>query len=80
MQAVLRTEFQQPRLIAEADAANLRSRVFEREINMSGLRRVAIRDLTLDPNIGKSALEHVGDALGELADFPDVALRREVEK
>ena len=80
VQAVLGAEFQQPRLIAETDAANLRSCVLQSEIEMAGLRRVVIRDFAFDPHIRKRALEQIADALGQLADFPDVPLGREIEK
>ena len=80
LQPIFGAEFQAADLIAEADAANLRACVFQSEIEMPGLRGVIVRHFALDPHIAERGFEDFADALGELADFPDVALGNQIEK
>src|SRR5580658_7395693 len=80
MQPILRPELQQARLIAKTDAANLRSRILQGEIQMAGLGRAVIRYFALDPNIRKRAFDQVSHALVQLADFPNAPLWREIEE
>src|SRR4029077_1409214 len=70
VQAVFGTEFQPARLITKTDASNLCARVPQGEIEVAGLRRAAIRDFALDPDVEESAFEQIADAVGELAHFP----------
>jgi hypothetical protein len=44
------------------------------------VRGVIVRDLALDPHLAESGFENFTDAVGELADFPDVALGNEIEE
>ena len=55
VQAVLGAKLQAHELIAEADAANLRAGVLEREVEMAGLRGVGVGDFALDGNVGELA-------------------------
>src|ERR1700683_2679358 len=80
MQPVRRPELQHARPIAKTDAANLRPRILQGEIQMAGLGRAVIRYFALDPNIRKRAFDQVSNALGQLADFPHVPLWREIEE
>ncbi len=48
VQAVLGTKLQADELLAKADAANLRASVLQREVEMAGLRRMGVRDFSLD--------------------------------
>ena len=80
VQAVVGTELQQPRLVAETDAANLRARIFQGEIKMAGLRRTEIGDFAFDPDILKSAFEQIADLLRDLTDLPHAPLRHQIEK
>src|SRR5580704_11914811 len=77
VQAVVRAEFQKARLVAKADAADLRARVLEGEVEVAGLRGAVIGDFPFDPNIRERSFKDGGDLVGDLADFPDPLLRLE---
>ena len=62
VQAVLGAELQGASLVAETDAANLRARIFQGEVEMSRLRRAVIRDFAFDPDVAEGALEKFGEA------------------
>src|SRR6266481_5618614 len=47
---------------------------------MPGLRGMIVRNFALDPNVAERGLENFTDALGKLADFPDMALGNQIEK
>ena len=53
VQAVFGAELQSASLVAEADAANLRARVLQSEIQMSRLRRAVIGNFAFDPNVAE---------------------------
>ena len=74
VQAVLGAEFQAQQLLAEADAANLRFGVLQREVAVAGLRGVGVGDFAFHLDVGEFAREQVADARGEVADGPDAAL------
>ena len=77
VEAVLGAKLQALQLGAETDAANLRARILEREVQMAGLRGVGVGDFALDGDVGKFAGEQVADAAGKVADRPDAALGHE---
>jgi hypothetical protein len=79
LQAVLGLEFQPHRLRSKADTAHLRLLVLQSEIQMAGLRRAVVRNLALNPQIGKLRRENVADARGQFGNAPDLAFRREVQ-
>ncbi len=62
MQAVFGTEFQSAGLVAKADAADLRARIFQGEIEMSRLRGAIIGDFAFDPDVAESAFEKFAEA------------------
>src|SRR5208282_5297416 len=80
VQTVLGPEFQPAKLIAKTNAANLRARVLQSEIEMARLRGVIVRDFALHPNVGEISLQQIADALREFAYFPDAPLRHQVEE
>jgi len=80
VQPIVRAKFQQASLIAEADAADLRARVFQREIEVPGLRGAEVRNLAFDPDIAERSFEDGADLLGEFTDFPNAALGLEIEE
>src|SRR5215472_1742532 len=57
VQAILGAEFQPANLITKTDAANLRVRVLEREIEMARLRGTMVRHFPFDPDISKGAFK-----------------------
>jgi hypothetical protein len=69
-----RLAFEGAGLVAKADAANLCLGIFQREINVTGLRGAAIGNFALDPDVGEAAFEEIADFAGEFADFPDAPL------
>jgi hypothetical protein len=77
---VLRAKLQAARLIAKAHATDLGLRVFEREIQMSRLRRAIIGDFAFQPNVRKGSFEELAYARVLLADFPHAPLGHQVEK
>ncbi len=80
VQAVFGAELQSAGLVAEADAANLRARIFQSEVEMSRLRGAVIRDFAFDPDVAKGAFEKFAEAFRQLADFPHAALRHQIEE
>ena len=71
--------FRQTKLIAKADAADLRLGVLQREVEMTGLREARVGDFAFDPHVLEFAFEQVADAQGQLADFPDVPVGHQIE-
>ena len=61
VQAILGTELDAAQLIAKADATNLRARILQSEIEVTGLRGLVIGDFAFDPNVGESAFEQTAD-------------------
>ena len=75
VQAIFGAKLESAGLVAKADAADLRARIFQSEVEMTHLRRAVIRNFAFDPDVAEGAFEKVADAFGELADFPHATLR-----
>ena len=79
MQSILRTEFHGADLRLEADGAELRGLVFQDEVDVPGLRFVAVGDFAFDEDVGEISREEIADASGEFGDRVDAALGHQVE-
>lgn len=79
VQPVFRAEFRGADLRLEADGADLRSLVFEDEVDVAGLRFVTVGDFAFDEDVGEIASEKIADAAGEFGDGVDTALGHQVE-
>ncbi len=73
--AVFQLEFQVADGRPEHDGLNLRARVLQREIDVTGVPRPAVGDLPLDPEIAEARLEQLADRSGQLRDGVDAAFR-----
>src|SRR5262249_17127364 len=78
-EAVLWAEFDAAHLLFEPDAANLSLFIFEREIEMAGLRFATIGDFAFDRDVVELLGEKIADARGELGDRDSAAVGLEVE-
>ncbi len=79
VQAVFGAELHGAELILEADAADLGALVFERAIDVAGLRFVAVGDFARDPDVGEVAGEEIADLGGQLGDGESAAVGHQVE-
>src|SRR5579883_2158819 len=80
MQSVLRTEAQEPRLQPKHYDAELSIAIFNREIQMSRLRRAKVRYFAFQPDVAVFALEICADGRDEFTDAPGRAARRLKQK
>ena len=74
-QAVSRLEFEISKRRPKDDAANLRRRVLQREVQMTGVPQAAVRQLPFDPDLEELAFEQIADADRELGDREHAARR-----
>ena len=79
VQSVLGAEFHGADLRFETDSAELRDLIFQDEINVTGLRFVAVGDFAFDEDVGEVAREEIADASGEFGNRVDAPLGHQVE-
>ena len=73
LHAIFRTKPQQARLRAEHHDADLRTLVFQREVEMAGIMGAEIGDLAFHPGVGELALNVGADRCDQLAYCPYAA-------